>query len=154
MSFIPDLTAEEKTALDEGNGSIRQAKGEIIIALNPIFRDQIDTKYIEFPEDIQKRLVIAAGGHKKVTASMQILMEYMLREISATRYSPQINEDKLPYMLGLEKYVKQNRKKLLQERIEKDIQAIINLGIILQIERLPNTIGGMKWIFHLNKDYE
>ena len=79
--------------------------------MNPIFRDQIDTKYIEFPEDMQKRLVIAAGGHKKVTASMQILLEYLLREISASRYSPQINEDKLPYMLGLEKYVKQNRKK-------------------------------------------
>lgn len=154
MSFISDLTNEEKENIDEKQSSVREERGEIIIALNPIFRDQIDTKYIEFPEDMQKRLVIAAGGHKKVTASMQILMEYMLREISANRFTPQINEDKLPYILGLEKYITQNRKKLLKERIDKDIQAVFNLGIILKIENLPNKDGKMKWVFHLNKDYE
>ena len=122
--------------------------------MNPIFRDQIDTKFIEFPEDTNRRLVIAAGGHKKVTTSMNILMEYMLREMSAKRYRAEINEENLPYVIGLEKYVKEKRKKLLQERIEKDIQAIINIGIILNAEKKPNKIGGMKWIFQLNKEYE
>jgi hypothetical protein len=154
MSFIPDLSSEEKTALDNGDTSIRESKGEIIIVLNPIFRDQIDTKYIEFPEDAQRRLVIAAGGHKKVTASMQTLMEYMLREISAGRYSSPINVEKLPYILKLENYVLQKRKKKLQERIEKDVQAIVNMGIIQRVEKQPNSVGGIKWIFHLNKDYD
>ena len=152
--FIPDLSDEEKAALDSGDNCIREAKGEVIIALNPIFRDQIDTKYIEFPEDGQRRLVIAAGGHKKVTASMQLLMEYMLREMSAGRYKPEINEEKLPYQLGLEKYVKQKRKKLLQERIEKDIQALMNMGIIKGVEKKPNSMGKMKLVFELNKEYE
>jgi hypothetical protein len=155
VSFIPDLTLEEKLRLDRGDGTaIRESKGEIIIALNPIFRDQIDTKYIEFPEDAQRRLVIAAGGHKKVTASMQMLMEYMLREMSANRYNPQINEDKLPYVLGLENYIKQKRNKRLKERIDKDIEAITIMGIITTTEKLPNSSGGFKWVFHLNKDYE
>jgi len=154
VSFIPNLSDKEKASLDEGDNSIRDARGEIIIALNPIFIDQIDTKFIEFPEDTNRRLVIAAGGHNKVTASMNILMEYLLREISAKRYRAEINEDKLPYILGLEKYVTQKRKKLLQERIEKDVQAIINIGIILSYEKIPNAIGGTKWVFHLNKDYE
>ncbi len=154
ISFIPDLSDEEKFALDRGDNSVRTARGEIVIALNPIFRDQIDTKYIEFPEDAQRRLVIAAGGHKKVTASMQRLMEYMLREISAKRYSPEINEEKLPYILGLDAYVKQKRKKLIQDRISKSIQAIINIGIILSAEKKQNSIGSMKWAFELNRDYE
>lgn len=153
-SFIPDLSDEEKAALDGGDNSIRETRGEIIIALNPIFSDQIDTKYIEFPEDAQRRLVIAAGGHKKVTASMQILMEYMLREMSAKRYSPQINEDTLPYILKLDTYVKQKRRKYLGERIDKDIRAIMNMGIILRIDKFPNSEGGIKLVFHLNKDYE
>jgi hypothetical protein len=122
--------------------------------LNPIFTDQIDKKFIEYPEDTNRRLVIAAGGHKKVTASMSRLMDYLLRDISAKRYRSEINEDKLPYMLGLEKYIEQRQKKKLQERIEKDIQANINLGIILSVEKRPNTTGGLKWVFHLNKDYD
>jgi hypothetical protein len=154
ISFIPNLSDEEKAALDKGDSTIREMKEEIIIALNPIFRDQIDTKFIEFPEDTNRRLVIAAGGHNRVTASMQTLMEWMLREISASRYKAEINEEKLPYILGLEKYIKQNRKKLLQERIEKDIQTIINMGIILSVEKKQNSVGGIKLIFNLNKDYE
>jgi hypothetical protein len=154
VSFIPDLSNEEKEALDKGDNSIREAKGEIIILLNPIFTDQIDKKFIEYPEDTNRRLVIAAGGHKKVTASMSRLMDYLLRDISAKRYRSEINEDKLPYMLGLEKYIEQRQKKKLQERIEKDIQANINLGIILSVEKRPNTTGGLKWVFHLNKDYD
>lgn len=154
LVFIPDLTEEEKARLDKGEQSIREARGEIVIALNPIFTDQIDTKFIEFPMDTNRRLVIAAGGHKKVTASMQTLMEWMLRDLSAKRYKTEINEENLPYVLGLEKYVKQKRKKLLQERMSKDIQAITNLGLIIKSEKQPNATGGFKWIFHLNKNYK
>ena len=154
ISFIPDLTNEEKNKLDNGDTTIRQARGEIIIALNPIFTDQIDTKFIECPADTNRRLTIAAGGHNKATVSMLALMEYMLRELSAKRYKAEVNEDKLPFILGLDKYVKQNKKKLLQERILKDIEAIVNLGLILQFEKIPNSSGGSKWVFSLNKDYE
>jgi hypothetical protein len=154
LSFIPDLTNEEKAKMNKGDTTIVESKGEMIIALNPIFTDQIDTKYIEFPADTNRRLVIAAGGHKKVTSSMMTLMEWMLREMSSKRYRVEINEGKLPYILGLEKYVKQNRKKLLQDRIVKDIEAITNMGIIIQTEKTANAIGGVKWTFHLNKDYE
>jgi len=101
---MPDLTAEEKERLDNGDNSVREAKGEIVIALNPIFTDQIDTKFIEFPIDTNRRLVICSCGHNKVTSSMQTLMEWMLRDLSAKRYKTEFNEENLPYMLGLEKY--------------------------------------------------
>lgn len=152
--FTPDLTNEEKDRLDKGDNSIREIKGEMIVGLNPIFTDQIETKFIEFPIDTNRRLVIAAGGHKKVTSSMMTLMEWTLREISAKRYKLEINEERLPYLLGLETYVKQNRKKRLQERIAKDIEAVVNMGIILQSEKQENTTGGFKWVFHLNEQYE
>jgi len=153
ISFIPDLTSEEKERLDSG-GSISETRGEIVIGLNPIFTDQIDTKFIEFPVDTNRRLVIAVGGHNRVTSSMMTLMEWMLREMSNKRYKAEINEEKLPYLLGLDKYIKQNRKKLLQERIGKDIEAVTNMGIILRHEKIQNSTGGFKWIFYLNKDYE
>lgn len=153
-SFIPDLSDEEKKKLDRGDSSIRERKGELVVVLNPIFTDQIDTKFIEFPVDTNRRLVIAAKGHRNVTASMITLMEWMLREKSSKRYTAEINEEKLPYILGLENYVKQSRKKKLRERITKDIEAITGMGIILRSEKVPNAIGGFKWIFHINKDYD
>src|SRR5262249_19887245 len=121
---------------------------------NPIFTDQIDTKFIEFPEDTNRRLVIAAGGHRKVTASMQILMEYALREISAKRCKLEINEENLPKILGLENEIKQRKSKKIRERVKKDIEAITNLGLILHSELIPNSTGGKKWVFILNKEYE
>jgi len=152
--FIPDLTEEERDLLDSGKNEIRENKGEFVIALNPIFTDQIDTKFIEFPLDTNRRLIIAAGGHNKVTSSMHTLMEWMLRDLSAKRYKTEMNNENLPHMLGLENCLKQGRKKRLQERIEKDVQAMINLGLVTQVEKKPNTTGGLKWVFHLNKDYE
>jgi len=122
--------------------SVLTPKGEIVIALNPIFTDQIDTKFIKFPIDTNRRLVIAAGGHNKVTASMQTLMEWMLRDLSAKRYKTEINDENLPYVLGLEKYVQQKRKKLIQERIEKDVRTMINMGLILEVEKKSNSTGG------------
>lgn len=154
ISFIPDLTIEEKEMLDKGDSSIRESKGEMVIALNPIFTDQIDTKFIELPADTNRRLVIAAGGHNKVTSSMHALMEWMLRDLSAGRTKSEFNEEKLPYMLGLENYIKQGRKKILNDRIAKDIQAMLNLGILLEVSKQPNITGGMKWVFHLNAEYK
>jgi hypothetical protein len=153
ISFIPDLTDEEKNLLNRGDTSVREKKGEIIIALNPIFSDEINTKYVEFPADSNRRLTIAAGRHKKVTESMMTMMEYMLREISAKRYNPQINEENLPYILKLEKYVKQGRKKFLDDRIIKDIEAVKNMGIIISYGKKPNYKGSNKWVFTLNENY-
>lgn len=154
LVFIPDLTDEEKQSLDSGKKDVRDAKGEIVVALNPIFTDQIDTKFVEFPIDTNRRLVIAAGGHNKVTTSMQTLMEWILRDLSANRDESVFNEDTFPHALGLEKYVKSSRKKLLEDRIAKDIRAMFNLGLILKAEKKPNSTGGMKWVFQINKDYD
>jgi hypothetical protein len=153
INYYADLTEEEKFQLDQGNNSTRDERGEYIVALNPIFTDQIGTKYVEFPVDINRRLVIAAGGHSKVTASMERLMQWMLREMSSKRFVTEINDTNLPKILGLEKFVQQNRKKYLKERIEKDVTAIINLGIISSVEKQLNSTGGIKWVFTLNKDY-
>ncbi|HLB52485.1 MAG TPA: hypothetical protein VJK48_02105, partial [Chlamydiales bacterium] len=90
----------------------------MIIALNPLLTDQINSKYVEYPSDINKRMVIAAGGHRLVTESMIALRDYLLRELSARRFQPEINEEKLFLILKLEKYLKSKRKKLIQQRTE------------------------------------
>lgn len=150
-----DLTKEEVGQLDRGDERIRETKGELIIALNPILTDQINAKYVEYPQDINRRTIIAAGGdHRSVTQAVNILRDYMLRELSAKRYECQINADKLPYLLKLENYVKQGRKKLLKETIEKAIQTCKSLNLILEVVVTRGAEGQDKYTFTLNKDFE
>ena len=154
LYFFPNLTDEQKAKLDEGDAKIRKEKEEVIVAFSPIFIHQIDTKFVEFPDDTNRRLMISAGGHRLVTIAMRRLMEYCLREISAKRSMAEINEENLIPLLGLEKYVAQKRKKVINESIMRAIDTVKNMGIILETKKTNNTKGGEKWIFTLNTKYE
>lgn len=153
LHFYPNLTEDERQKIDNGNIEMRKKKEEIIIVFHPIYIDQIETKFIEFPSNTTRRLQIAAGGWNKTTPSMYKLMEWSMKEMSLKRYKQQINEVNLISMLGLDNLVKQNRKKRLQERIQKDIETIKIMGIILKAEKKLNRLGDMKWVFEFNKEY-
>jgi len=124
---------------------------EIDISLNPIFTDQIDSKFVEFPIDLNRRLITSAGHHNRVTESLNILLEWVFREISSKRYRVEINEENLPTILGLEKDLKA-RKTRTNNRILEDINILIKLGLLLNWEKHPNATGGIKWVFHVNKE--
>lgn len=153
ISFFEGLTEEEVQTLDQGDESLREKRGELIIALNPLLTDQISSKYVEYPSDINKRTVIAAGGHRLVTESMIALRDYMLRELSARRFQSEINEERLFLILKLEKYLKSKRKKLIQQRVDDAIQFAKNLGLIEDYQRVIGASGQWKFIFHLSKEF-
>lgn len=154
INFFEGLTEDEIQKLDKGNKEIREKRGELIIALNPILTDQINTKYVEYPFDINKKTVIAAGGHRRVTESMIALRDYMFREISNKRFAVEINEDRFLCILKLDNYIRAGRKKLIQERVSGAIQFGKNLGLIEDYERVIGAQGQWKYIFGLNKNFE
>lgn len=154
VSYIEGMTDTEVDNLNKGELAIQERRGELIIALNPILTDQISSKYIEYPMDINQRTMIASGGHLHVTESINALRDYMLREISNKRYKCEINVGRLPYILRLDNYVKSHRKKLIQERINGAINASKNLGIILNYEIQEGYLGQLKYVFTLNENFE
>lgn len=155
VKYTSNLTNAEADKLDKGDDRIFQAKGELIIALNPILTDQINSKYVEYPQDINRRTIIAAGGdHRSVTQAVITLRDYMLREISAKRYEFQINSDRLPYLLKLDNYVEKSRKKRIAQTIEKAIQTCKRLNLLLDHTETQGVEGQAKHIFKLNPDFE
>ena len=62
ISFFEGLTDKEKKGLDQGNEEIRERRGELIIAINPLLTDQINSKYVEYPEDINQEPLSLPGG--------------------------------------------------------------------------------------------
>ena len=156
VKYTQGLTNKEKECFDKGvdDEKIREKKSRIIFRLHPILTDQIDTKYIEYPQDINQRTALASGGKQKVSRAINILRDYFMRELSNKRYECQMNADKLPYQLHLENYIRDKRKKKIQESINNAIQACKNLNLLLEVKETIGASGQKKYVFTLNKDFE
>lgn len=127
-------------------------KEETVILLNPIFRRQIDSKFILYPNDINKRTIIAYGSHNVSDITLR-LRDYLIRELSSRRYQPEINLDKLYYLLA-EKWMRESRKKKVKEYTEKALETVKALGLLLSYEIKTASTGEPKIVFTLNKDWE
>jgi hypothetical protein len=127
-------------------------KEDTIIMLNPIFRRQIDSKFIFYPNDINKRTIIAYGSHNVSHITLK-LRDYLMRELSSKHYKSEIYLDKLYYLLA-EKWMKESRKTKIKDYITKALETVITLGIIKRYEIKTGATGQDKIIFTLNKDWD
>lgn len=127
-------------------------KEETVILLNPIFRRQIDSKFILYPNDINRRTIIAYGSHNLSDIALR-LRDYLIRELSSKRYQPEINLDKLYYLLA-EKWMRESRKKKVKEYTEKALETVKALGLLLSYEIKTASTGEPKVVFTLNKDWD
>jgi len=153
LEYFPGLSEEEAKKVEKGNQKIRDIKGEYILALHPILTDQIDLKYIDFPEDIDYMTKIAAGSHLSVSDAVIRLRDWLISELSAGRKEQTINEETLIHRLHLEKHLKSRKKDRIKSQIQKAIQVSQNLGIILDVEEGKGVLGQKKYTFKLNKAF-
>lgn len=138
---------------DFNNEGIETSKKEdVLISLSPIFRRQIDSKYILYPEDINRRTIIAYGSHDVSSISLR-LRDYLMRELSSKHYTPEITLDKLFYMLS-EKWMREGRKKKVKEYTDKAIETVTALGLLSSYEIVTGASGEPKIIFTINKKWE
>lgn len=126
-------------------------KEETIVLLNPIFRRQIDTKFITYPNDINRRTIIAYGSHT-VSESTYRLRDYLARELSSKHYEPEINLDRLYWLLN-EKWMKEGRRKKVKEYTDKALETCKALGLLLSYEIKPGATGEPKVVFKLKKGW-
>ena len=127
-------------------------KEETIIMLSPIFRRQIDSKFILYPNDINRRTKIAYGSHNLSDTSLR-LRDYLMRELSSKHYTPEIGLDRLYFMLN-EKWMRESRKKKVKEYTEKALDTCKALGLLLSWEIIQGATGEPKMIFTLNKNWD
>lgn len=125
---------------------------ETVILLNPIFRRQINSKFILYPEDINRRTVIAYGSHNLSEIALR-LRDYLMRELSKKHYEPKITLENLYYTLA-EKWMKEKRKKMVKEYTERAIDTVMRLGILLGYEKKDSARGEAMIVFKLNKDWK
>lgn len=153
IKYYEGISKDEDKLLDKKDRKLSHERGEIILKLNPLFIDQLDTKFILYPVDINKRTEIASGGSLKVTGAITRLRDYLLRSKSNKVYTVKIDKENLPYILGLENYIKESRKKLISQRVEESLQAVKNLGLVIEVNEITGAKYQPQYQFILNKDF-
>ena len=154
IKYTEGIEEFELKTINNGDDTVFESKEELVIGFNPILVEQINSKYIEYPSDINKRMVLAAGGHRKVTEAMVLLRDYMLREISSKRTKIKINKDRLAHQLQLHKFIEARQRKRVDKKVTDAIQVSKNLGLITTVELVEGSSGQLKYIFALNPNFE
>jgi hypothetical protein len=126
---------------------------ETLIVLHPIFRSQIDSKFIVYPDDITQRTILAYGSSNVSQITLN-LREYLMREHSSKHYNPEIGQERLYYLLA-EKWMLESRKSKVKEYTEKALEVVKDIGLLESYKiEIAKTTGEPKYIFKLNKDFE
>lgn len=137
--------------LDNDRAPIRQTE-TILVGLNPIFRHQIDSKFILYPSDITRRTIVAYGSHTIPDSTIR-LRDYLLREISGGRFECEINVETLYWTL-CDRWMKEKRRKKVVEFVDRAIETVKRLGLLLRHEILTGAAGQPKVVFHINKAWK
>lgn len=153
ISFM-EISREEEKRLEAGDQSVRELREELILALNPIFIDQIKTKYVEFPMDITRRLEDASGGAKKVSESMNLLVDYLLREKSSKRYEFEIEYEHLLRTLGLQRLLERGEKARARQKVDEAIQVAKSIGLLESYKEVDGAKLQSKVVFTINPNFK
>lgn len=135
----------------DASGERVSGKQDLLIMLNPIFRNQIESKFILYPSDLLRRTIIAYGSHNLSETALR-LRDYLLREFSQKRYVHEIGLNNLYWKLN-DKWMKESRKKKVKEYTEKAIKTAKSLGLLESYE-IKEGKKDAKIVFTLNKDWE
>ena len=152
IEMMRPLIYLDKATLTALEGDVElYKKTSTIISLNPIFRSQIDKKFILTPNDITKRTEIANGSHNIPEATIK-LREYLMRELSSKRYKIEHGVEKLYYLLA-EKKMKGSRIGEAKKSTERAIDTCIKLNLLKSYKIEQGIKGDPKYIFTINKDF-
>ncbi len=154
ISYYEGLTKTELSQLADEESDVSSTKGEAIFLLNPVFVDQIDTKFIEYPEDVNLQTAIAMGGPNKLTAAMTQLRDYIMRIISGNRNSRNskhiIDKETLIDLLGLSEIAKEGRAKRVKNRIDEAIELCYKMSLITAHKEIVGKKGQQQIEFAIN----
>lgn len=125
---------------------------ETVVLLNPIFRRQIDSKFILYPNDITRRTIIAYGSHNLSEVTLR-LRDYLMREVSSKHPKPEIGLERLYHLLA-DKWMKESRKKKVKEYTEKALETVKAMGLLLNYEIKTASNGEPKVVFVVNMEWE
>ncbi|MFC5410733.1 hypothetical protein ACFPMF_15530 [Larkinella bovis] len=142
-------------------GVIINQTTEVIIRLNPVFRDQIESKYISLPEDLLSRIVMANGGSHKIPESTFRLIRYLAHAkanaasgVTKFGYNPEIYAENLFWKVA-ENYMRDPTRTFsyTQKVVERAIKIATDIGLLLGHKVTLGANNMPKYTFGINPDW-
>jgi hypothetical protein len=139
------LTQEDK------DGKQTNKAETMVVVLSPLYRQQIESKYILQPLDIIQQLTLANGGANIPLATYN-LKEYLFRELSSKHFECKITARKL-YETLEPRLMQVPRLQQAKENTTRAIETLITLGLLEKYELGKSQVGEAMFTFYLNKNY-
>jgi len=148
------LVAIYGTSYEEYNSDktkLLKKGSDLVLVLNPIFTDQINNIWVEYPKDLVKRSLTSYGSTPPEL--FYRLRDYLAEQRSLKNFERPIIVENL-YQQIAAKYLKEGRKKIIKTQLDKSLEACIKLGLLNKYELTTSkTTGEAMYIFHLNKEW-
>lgn len=145
------LTMKEDELISQGE-DIVTGNSEYLLSLNPIWVDQIKTKWVEYPHDLNQRLKKAVDHGNEITPATYTLINYLCHQRSTKNFNTQINEDNLFLKLGLDKYIKRRERKRAEKFLQEAFEICRKIGLLQNVDKATGAQGQTKYIFVINEE--
>jgi hypothetical protein len=129
-----------------------ESSKETLIALHPIFRDQIEKYFTLLPTDINQRMINAAGS-RKISEVTYRLREYLVNQLSFGNLETEIGESKLYWMLN-EKYMKNRKGSEVRRQFQESVEIVKKIGLLDNCEVVEGVGGLPKVIFKMHQEWQ
>lgn len=156
MKYYSQLFTIVETQDEEYIDSVLiSSKKKLSVILAPIFRANIQSTYLKKTDDNLRRLMRAYGSPQLPIYIQKLDME-LIRSLSNKRKNKgvyEITAIKLYEKIGLGKYLREGRKKLVSQYWDRAVEVMKKKGLLIKVEEGTNKAGDLKYIFHLNIEW-
>lgn len=127
---------------------------QVIIRLNALFVDQIDQKVHRYPNSLLGMLYEANGGKKDISSVTFGLLRHFDTFRSSQKYVFETGVDKLYWKLAEDWMQDPKRsKKHVKEYVDKGLQHMRAIGLLLDWKIIPDKSGEPKYRFTINPNW-
>ena len=109
--------------------------------------------YVEFPEDIHLRITKAVGKDR-YSQSINLMRDFLFREKQHGRCEIVRDKSTIIETLKLDKFWKESRKRMVDERIKECVDVFIELGLLLEWEPITGKLGQDQYRIKINADFK
>jgi hypothetical protein len=134
-------------------GGPSQEKKKLLVTFNPVFIDEIQTKYSEFPEDYIKRLRENWPGRTIPKVLLQLGL-YLNQVRSGRNNNLEPHEIYIPNLMNkLDPANYKIRKTQTVEQVQACLDCCIKCGFISSWKKGPGATGELKYFIYINKKW-
>lgn len=126
---------------------------QFLFKFQPQFTNHIKTQYVEFPEDIHLRIA-AAVGKDRYGQYVNLMRDLLFREKQHKRYDIIRDKSTIIETLKLDKFWKEGRKKMVNEKIGECVAVFLKLGLLIEWEPTLGKLGQDQYHIRINPDFK